>query len=214
MHWIYHIIRYTLTHWGYWAVLAGLLGENAGLPVPGETVLMFASFLSHKSTDLQLMWVIATGTAAAIMGDNLGFLLGRKLGTRLIRWMKKIFHLDDTDIGAAKNQIRCHGGATVFWARYIFGLRTVAGPLAGVLGMEWKKFILFNALGAATWVTSMALIGYTFADQFETLLGFFEKASWTMAAGLFVLGYFLWRKKKKHFKERHERAARPADTSS
>lgn len=207
MHWIYHIIRYTLTHWGYWAVLAGLLGENAGLPVPGETVLMFASFLSHKNTDLQLMWVIVAGTAAAIMGDNLGFLLGRKLGTRLIRWMKKIFHLDDTDIGAAKNQIRCHGGATVFWARYIFGLRTVAGPLAGVLGMEWKKFILFNALGAATWVTSMAMIGYTFADQFETLLGFFEKASWTMAAGLFVLGYFLWRKKKKHFKERHERAA-------
>lgn len=207
MHWIYHIIRYTLTHWGYWAVLAGLLGENAGLPVPGETVLMFASFLSHKNTDLQLMWVIVAGTAAAIMGDNLGFLLGRKLGTRLIRWMKKIFHLDDADIGAAKNQIRCHGGATVFWARYIFGLRTVAGPLAGVLGMEWKKFILFNALGAATWVTSMAMIGYTFADQFETLLGFFEKASWTMAAGLFVLGYFLWRKKKKHFKERHERAA-------
>lgn len=168
---------------------------------------MFASFLSHKNTDLQLMWVIVAGTAAAIMGDNLGFLLGRKLGTRLIRWMKKIFHLDDTDIGAAKNQIRCHGGATVFWARYIFGLRTVAGPLAGVLGMEWKKFILFNALGAATWVTSMAMIGYTFADQFETLLGFFEKASWTMAAGLFVLGYFLWRKKKKHFRERHERAA-------
>lgn len=207
MHWLYHIIRYTLTHWGYWAVLAGLLGENAGVPLPGETVLMFASFLSHKTTGLHLTWVIVAGIGAAIIGDNLGFFLGRKLGSRLIGWMKRLFHLDDTDIGAAKNQIRCHGAATVFWARYIFGLRTVAGPLAGVLGMEWRKFILFNALGAATWVTSVALIGYTFADEFATLLGFFEKASWTMAAGLFVLGYFLWREKKKHFRERHEHAA-------
>ena len=165
-------------------------------------MLMFASFLSHKSTGLHLPWVIVAGTGAAVMGDNIGFFLGRKLGSRLIRWMKKVFRLDDEDIGAAKDQIRCHGGATVFWARYIFGLRTVGGPLAGVLGMEWKRFLLFNAAGAATWVTGMALIGYAFANQFESLLGYFEKASWAFAAGLFALGYFLWRRKKKHYKER------------
>ncbi len=71
MPWLYHIIRYTLVRWGYWAIVAGLLGENAGLPVPGETVLMFASFLAHKHTRLDLMWVVAVGTAAAITGDNL-----------------------------------------------------------------------------------------------------------------------------------------------
>jgi membrane-associated protein len=205
MHWLYHIIRHALVHWGYWAVFAGLLGENAGIPVPGETVLMFVSFLAHKSTGLKLVWVILVGVGAAVTGDNLGFLLGRKLGPRLIRWMKTIFHLDDEDIGAAKDQFRRHGPATVFWARYIFGLRTVAGPLAGVLGMEWKKFLLFNLLGAVTWVTAISLLGFAFANEFQTLLGYFEKISWAMAGGLFVMSYLIWRHQKKNFEERQHR---------
>ena len=205
MHWLDHILRYTLTHWGYWAVLGALLCENAGLPLPGETTLMFASFLAHKSDQLQLVWVVVAGVGAAIMGDNLGFLLGRALGSRLIRWMKKIFRLDDEDIGAARDQIRRHGGLTVFFARYLFGLRTIAGPLAGVLGMEWKRFLCFNALGAATWVTAIALTGYGFANEFSSLLDYFEKASWAITAGLFGLGYFLWRRQKKRFKERHNK---------
>lgn len=209
MHWLDHVIRHALTHWGYWAVMGALLGENAGLPLPGETTLMFASFLAHKSTALQLVWVVVAGVGAAIIGDNLGFLLGRKLGSRLIRWMKKIFHLDDEDIAAAKDQIRRHGGLTVFFARYIFGLRTITGPLAGVLGMEWNRFLLFNALGAVTWVTAISLTGYAFANEFSSLLDYFEKGSWAIAAGLFGLGYFLWRRQKKNFKERHrgDRAA-------
>ncbi len=202
MHWLYHFIRHTLLHYGYWAVLAGLLAENMGVPVPGETVLMFASFLAQKASALSLAGVILVGSAAAITGDNLGFLLGRKLGPRLIGWMKKLFRLDDDDIGAAKQQIRRHGGATVFWARYIFGLRTVAGPLAGVLGMEWKKFFLFNALGGVAWVSTIAVIGYEFANEFQSLLDYFEKLSWAMAAGLFIVGYLVWRRKKKHYKQR------------
>ena len=204
MHWLENIIRHALTHYGYWAVLGALLGENAGLPLPGETALMFAAFLAHKTQALQIVWVIVIGTAAAITGDNLGFFLGRKLGNRLIRWMKKLFHMDDEDIGAAKDQIRRHGAATVFWARYIFGLRTIAGPLAGVLGMEWKKFLKYNALGAITWVTAISMTGYAFANEFATLLDYFEKASWTIAGGLFALGYWLWRRQKKHYKERKE----------
>lgn len=170
---------------------------------------MFASFLAHKSTALQLVWVVVAGVGAAIIGDNLGFLLGRKLGSRLIRWMKKIFHLDDEDIAAAKDQIRRHGGLTVFFARYIFGLRTITGPLAGVLGMGWNRFLLFDALGAVTWVTAISLTGYAFANEFSSLLDYFEKGSWAIAAGLFGLGYFLWRRQKKNFKERHrgDRAA-------
>jgi membrane-associated protein len=144
MHWLYHIIRHTLVHWGYWAIVAGLLSENAGFPLPGETVLMFSSFLAHKHTRLDLMWVIVVATAASIMGDNVGYLLGHTFGSRLIRWMKKIFRWDDNDVGAAKDQLRRHGAATIFWARYIFGLRTIAGPLAGMLGMEWKRFLIYN----------------------------------------------------------------------
>ncbi len=188
-------------------MLAALLAENAGLPVPGETTLMFASFLAHKHTNLHLMWVIVVGIGAAVLGDNVGFLLGRKFGKTLIRWLKKLLHLDDTDVGAAKNLIRTRGRETIFFARFIFGLRTVAGPLAAMLGMEWRQFVIFNALGAAAWVTSMALAGYLFANEFQTLVEYFEYAGWAMAAGLFTLGYVLWRRHKKHYKEEQEEKA-------
>lgn len=201
MNWLYHTVRYALIHWGYLAVVVGLLGESAGLPLPGETVLMFASFLAHKTSHLLLQWVIVGGIAAAMLGDNLGFLMGRWLGPHLIRWMENTFGLED-DIALARDQIEHHGAETVFWARYIFGLRTIAGPVAGALGMAWKKFLLYNVLGAATWVTAIALCGYEFANKFQTLLGFFEKASWIIEAAIFVIGYILWSRKKRRLAER------------
>ncbi len=209
MHWIAHTVRHFLLAWGYWAVLAGLLAEDAGIPVPGETVLMFASFLAHKSSLLHLYFLIPVGVAAATMGDNVGFFLGRKFGRTLIRWMKKIFHLEDEDVDAAKDLLRRRGAMTIFFARFIFGLRTVTGPLAGMLGMEWKRFVVFNFLGAAAWVSSICFIGYAFANEFDTLVGYFEKAGWAMAAGLLTLGYILWRRHKKRYREQqeHKRAA-------
>jgi membrane protein DedA with SNARE-associated domain len=97
MNWLDHIIRHTLTHWGYWAVLLGLLGENAGLPLPGETILMFASFIAQKTSSVHLLWVIVVGTAAAVMGDNTGYLLGYQIDA------------DSLD-----------GVAMIFWARFYF----------------------------------------------------------------------------------------------
>jgi len=204
VHWFYHTVREVLTSWGYWAVLLALLGENAGLPVPGETTLMFASFLAHKHSGLYIQWVIATGIGAAVLGDNAGYFLGRRFGKHLIRWVKKLLHLDDDDVQAARDLLTRHGGRTIFFSRFIFGLRTVAGPLAGSLGMEWKRFLKYNVLGATTWVLAMAWIGYAFANEFETLLGYIEKASWAMAAGLFFAGYWIWRRQKKNYRERKQ----------
>lgn len=159
MHWIAHVVREFLVRWGYLALMAGLMGENAGLPLPGETVLMYSSFLARKSDGMSLMLVILVGVTAAIVGDNVGFLIGRHFGPRLLNWLKRHFHLD-TQIAAATDQIHRHGGATIFWARFIFGLRTVAGPVAGALGMRWKRFAFFNALGAVCWVLAISLTAY------------------------------------------------------
>lgn len=206
MSWLADIIRHALVRWGYLALAVALLGEDAGLPFPGETTLMLSSFLSHKTDGIHLPLLILVGVAAAVMGDNLGYFAGRWLGRRLLRWMKDRFHMEE-NIDVATDQIRRHGPATIFWARFIFGLRTVAGPVAGALGMEWKVFLLYNALGAATWVTTMALMGYVFANKFDSLLGYFEKASWIISAGIFAVGYFVWRHQKKEFKERRETRA-------
>ena len=206
MHWIAHMVRMALVHWGYLALAGGLLGEDAGIPLPGETILMLASFTAHKTGQLSITWVIVIGIAAAIVGDNLGFFLGRWLGPRLLNWLRRKFHMDE-DVDVAKDQIKRHGGATVFWARYIFGLRTITGPVAGALGMDWKRFLVFNALGAATWVTAISLTGYGFATQFHSLLGYFEKASWGISGGVFLIGYLIWRGKKKEYHRTHDKAA-------
>lgn len=206
MQWIAHIVRIALVRWGYLALAAGLLGEDAGLPLPGETVLMWASFLAQKSSQLNLAWVVLVGIAAAILGDNSGFWVGKKLGPRLLKWARNSLHRGE-DVDVATDQIRRHGGATVFWARYIFGLRTIAGPVAGALGMEWRRFLLFNALGACTWVTTVALIGYGFGNAFQSLAGYIEKGSWAISVVLFTIGYVVWRREKKAYRARHRKAA-------
>ena len=200
MHWLFHIIEHALVHWGYWVVLAGVFGESMGLPLPGEAVLLFASFLSHRSNHLQLVWVVAFGIVGAVAGDNFGFLLGRWWGPSLLRWVSNTFGMKE-DVATARAEILRHGAVAVFWARFMVVFRTIAGPVAGMLGMDWKRFLLFNALGGATWVTAVALFGYAFANKFHSLLEYFDKALWIITVAAFILGYLLWRSRKRKFRE-------------
>lgn len=198
-----------LANWGYWAVFAGLLGENAGLPLPGETLLMFANFLAHKRAgSLRIQRVIVVGIGAPIAGDNLGFVIGPEIRTPRAALVDESVSSGRCDLGTAKSQVVRHGGATVFWARYIFGLRTLAGPLAGMLGMDWKRFLLFNVLGAATWVVTMSMAGFLFASTFDSLLEYLEKASWGITVVVVGAGYYVWRRKKKRYKTRKAREKR------
>src|ERR1700752_3309252 len=111
MHWLAHMIQSALLQWGYLALVAALWGEDAALPLPGETVLMFASFLSHKTGHLSLTLIVVLGITAAVAGDNIGFAVGRWLGPRLLRWLRNKFDLGE-DIAVASDQIRRHGPAT------------------------------------------------------------------------------------------------------
>jgi membrane protein DedA with SNARE-associated domain len=201
MEWVAHLVQYFLAKWGYLALAAALFGESAGLPLPGETVLLFSSFVAHKTGELHIGLIILIGTTAAICGDNLGYLAGRHFGPRLLKWLKRTFNMEE-DLAAAGALIRRHGGATVFWARYVIGLRAIAGPVAGALNMEWKRFLLYNALGGFCWVSSISLTGYFFASRMQSLTGFIEKASWGIAGTVFAVGYLLWRRMKKQQKLR------------
>ncbi len=205
MSWLEHVVRGALLSWGYLTVAVGLMSESLGLPLPGETVLTIASFLAHKSAALQIYWIIPVGIGASVIGDNLGYLFGRKFGPALIRWARKIARLDDLDIEAAKDLIRRRGWPTIFIARFIFGLRTIAGPVAGSLGMEWKEFLHANVAGAATWVTTIGMLAYLIAGKFSDLDSYYEKAGWAISVGLFVTGYLIWRRQKKQYRKKHRR---------
>ena len=201
MHLIAKAVEYFLAHWGYLAVIVGILGEDVGLPLPGETVLISASFLARKG-ELTVYWLIPVAIVAAVVGDNTGYLLGEKFGKFFVRWLSKIAHLDDEDIRAAKDLIRRRGGTTIFFARFIIGLRTVAGILAGALGMEWRRFFICNALGATAWVVTMSLAGYAFGASLRNFTDYFEYVSWSLSGGLFLTGYLIWKKHKKSFERR------------
>lgn len=206
MHSIFHNIQQFLVAYGYWGVLLGLLGENAGLPLPGETILLLASFLASQHHHLQLQWIIVVGACAATIGDNLGYLIGYYGGRPLLEKWKSVFHISDDSIRAAEDFLRRRGGVAVFLARFVAGMRIIGGPLAGVLRMPWKKFLPANAVGAVVWVTVISLVGYFFGSELHSLLTLFKGAEVAILV-VIVVGWLLWRRHKKKLAQRQQQVA-------
>jgi len=195
MHSIIDMIRQFLLAYGYWAVALGLVLENAGIPVPGETILILASVASYNTHELRLPWIIVVGTIAATTGDNIGYWIGRKGGRLLLERWKGFFHIRQSHIQAAEDLIQRHGAPAIFFARFIAGARIIAGPLAGVLCMKWPRFALFNFLGAVVWVSVIATLGYTFGSQVDRLLEWMKDVNWiALGVVLAVIIFFWWRR--------------------
>src|SRR5215475_4741909 len=129
-------LRNLIAQYGYWAVGAALLLENTGIPVPGETILLLASFLAYSRDELQLPYIIVIGVCAATIGDNLGFVVGYRGGRPLLDRYRNVFRIQRETIARGENLFAQYGDFTIFFARFIFGLRVIAGPLAGVLRMS------------------------------------------------------------------------------
>jgi membrane protein DedA with SNARE-associated domain len=129
--------------------------ESAGIPVPGETILIIASTLAASTHQLNIFMVAAIAVAAATVGDNLGFAIGRHAGRPLLVRYRHFLHIGPAVIQNGEQLMLRRGAVTVFFARFIAGLRFLAGPLAGVLRMSWRRFLVFNALGAIAWVATI-----------------------------------------------------------
>ena len=166
--------------YGYAVVFGGVFLENTGLPVPGETALLAGAALAHFG-QLSLLRVIATAIAGAILGDNLGFFIGRRGG-------RQIAERHGWRIGLTRERLLefdrffdRHGPKTVFAARFITGLRVVGAVLAGGSGMAWPVFLVYNASGALVWCTAVACAGYSLAYSWATL------ERWIGRSGLIAL---------------------------
>ena len=144
---------------GYPLVVLLVMSETSGVPVPGETALITASLLASKG-DLDITAVIVLAAAAAIVGDNIGYLIGRKGG----RWVLERpgrFHRERLRVIATGEPFfERHGPKAVFFGRFVLGLRVWASWLAGATHMRWRSFLLWNALGGICWATTVGLIAY------------------------------------------------------
>ena len=201
MHWIVETARHYLHHYGYWAVLFALLGENAGLPLPGETILILASFAAYRGHHLKLPWVILVAICACTVGDNIGYWIGRRGGRPLLERYKNLFRIQDETIRAGEEFLQRRGSLAIFLARFIAGMRIVAGPLAGVLRMDWKRFLLANFAGAALWVTVIACVGYFFGSQYEALAGAVKETEFVIMAVVVVIALYVWLKNRKRARQ-------------
>jgi len=196
-HSILDLLRNAVVQYGYWAVGGALLLENAGVPVPGETILLLASFLAFSEHDLQLKWIIVVATLAATLGDNLGYTVGLHGGRPLLQRYQSIFRIQARTLERGEALFARFGPATIFFARFVFGMRIIAGPLAGVLRMPWRRFVLFNFLGATVWVTVISSVGYLFGQHWQRL----ERGVRRLDAALAVLvllgaAFWWWRNRR------------------
>jgi membrane protein DedA with SNARE-associated domain len=163
--------------YGYWAVLLAVAIESMGIPVPGETTLLAASVYAGATHKLQVVLVIAAATAGAILGDNLGFLLGRWGGSRLLERYGKYVRLDERRLRLGHYLFQRHGGKVVFFGRFVGVLRAWAAFLAGAHGMSRRRFLVFNAAGGMVWATLMGLGGFVFGSTVLGLGGLIAVAS-------------------------------------
>jgi membrane protein DedA with SNARE-associated domain len=133
--------------------------ESAGIPLPGETALITAAFLASKGK-LDIVEVIVVASAAAIIGDNGGYWVGRHWGRRILTRSKRLRRFADRVLPPAERFFERHGDKTVFIARFVAILRFTAAWMAGIAHMRWWRFLAFNAAGGICWATLVALLAY------------------------------------------------------
>jgi len=154
--------------YGYFVVFFGVLLENAGVPVPGETILLAGAVLSRFG-HLSIVWVVSIAIAGAVLGDNIGFLIGRRGGRRLLERHGRLLGLTQARLDQFDRFFARHGAKTVFIARFVTGLRVVGAVLAGASTLHWTRFLVFNAAGAVAWASTFGAVGYALGYSWETI---------------------------------------------
>jgi undecaprenyl-diphosphatase len=189
------------TNLGYAALAALIAGETMGIPLPGETALIAGGVLASEGhLSLELVILIAAG--AAIVGDNIGFWIGRKGGRRLLELPGPLEHHRQRVLERGEAVFRRHGAKTVFFGRWFSGLRIASAWLAGVNRMPWGTFLVYNALGGIAWAVSVGMLSYWAGHSADDVLKVVGVGGLGLAlAVLCAFGVWRWR--------RARRAARP-----
>jgi membrane protein DedA with SNARE-associated domain len=171
--------------------------ESAGIPLPGETALIGAGILASQGK-LDVIAVIAVAAAAAIIGDNGGYWVGRRWGRQILRKWRRVERFAERVLPPSERFFEKHGGKTVFFARFIAILRFTAAWLAGISRMPWWRFLFWNAAGGICWATGITLLAYYGG---KAAADAFDRYGWIGAAGVVVAilvvvgGVHVWRRR-------------------
>ena len=190
-------MTHLLVSYGLVLLFFAVAVESAGVPIPGETALITAAvFAATGQHRFSITWVIVVAAAGAIIGDNVGYTLGRIGGRRLLERFKPLREA----LPRSERFFKKHGGKTVFIGRFIAFLRVTAAWLAGVSKMHWAEFFAWNAAGGIVWATGVGLVAYyagkSAADAIGTY-GLYVGAALAVVGA--IVGVFVWRRHKHTF---------------
>ncbi len=201
-----HDLLHLLATYGYWAVLVFIAIESTGIPFPGETMLLVAAIYAGTTHQLSIPLVIVAAASGAILGDNLGFWVGREGGFRLLRRYGRYIRLDERKLKLGQYLFLKHGGKVVFFGRFVAVLRAWAAFLAGTNRMRWPGFLLFNALGGIVWATLYGLGGYFLGDNIHRLTGPVAITSIVLATLVIIAFLIFVRRNEQRLEAEAERA--------
>jgi len=181
-----------------------VMAESSGVPVPGETSLIAAALLASQHK-LAIEVVIALAAAGAIVGDNLGYLIGRRGGRWLLERPGRFERQRHEALAWGERLFDRHGAKTVFFGRWLLGLRVWASWLAGANRMPWRSFAFYNAAGGIGWATSVGLVGYFLGASAGPLIRNVGLVGLGVVVVVLVVGYLGVRR-------RHRHARRPSES--
>ena len=192
--------------YGVIVVFVIVMLESAGVPMPGETALVSAAIYAGTTQRISIATLIAAAAAAAIIGDNIGYWAGRRFGFNFLLRYGHYVHLTRPRLKMGQYLFLRHGGKIVFFGRFVAFLRTFAALLAGVNLYDWRRFLMFNALGGVCWALVFGLGGYLLGRSIETFARPVALAGATAAVIGFVAGTLLFRRYEVQWMQEAERA--------
>src|SRR5215211_9147878 len=173
-----------IAQYGYLVVFFGVLLESCGVPLPGETILIAAGAVAHQG-HLDLGDAIIFGILGAVVGDQIGYWVGREGGRPFVlRWGRYVLVTPER-LARAERFFARHGGKAVFLARFVAGLRVFGALVAGISRMRWRTFFFYNALGGTLWATAAVMVGYLLGGSLDLV------ERWAGRASLLLLGLFI-----------------------
>lgn len=175
-------------HYGYWAVFIGIALENTGIPLPGETITIVGGFFAGTG-ELNYWGVLGSAIAGAVIGDNFGYWIGRIGGWNLIVRITKIFRLPEEKLELAREKYSKNAGRAVFIGRFITIFRILAGPLAGLTKMPYRKFLFYNCSGAIIWALTIVSLSCFLGQivSLQQIILWFSQASVVALVGVIVI---------------------------
>jgi membrane protein DedA with SNARE-associated domain len=190
-------VTHLLLSYGLILLFGAVAIESAGIPVPGETALVTAAFLASQG-HYSIVAVIAVAAAGAIIGDNVGYWIGREGGRKLLERWGPVRRYADKALPPAERFFEKHGAKAVFFGRFIAFLRVTAAWLAGISRMTWWRFLLWNAAGGILWAIVISLLAYQFGKAAADAVSRYGLVAVAAIVVLALVGFFgmhFWKKR-------------------